>query len=253
MKKAAKRIIGIVSAICVAVSMLMVCDIPAQAATDKAPAKVHIGLKQTYSNSIEVKFSQGDYKIQNVKSSSKNLTYRVTDISSTSSERTYDKEKPWGYGRIGLYAKKKGTYKVTFDVVDKDMNVTSSHSVKVYANKETGIKKITFAGKDVIYTGGICSSGSGAFKVTMNKGYTLKSITMTAYNKSGKAAQKKIKNGAKVTLGKYRYISEKTDTSYSNWWYADFLAQTKFEIVYKDKYSGQLVTEYRNFFRLPQN
>lgn len=252
MKKAAKKIICMLSAICVAVSMLIVCDTPVLAAT--APAKVHIGLKQTYSSNIEVKFSQGDYKIQNVKCSSKNLTYRVTYVSSTSSKRTYEKDKPWGYGQIGLYAKKKGTYTVTFDVVDKNMNVTSSHSVKVYANKEVGVKKVTFAGKDATYgTGGIWPSGSGAFKVTMNKGYTLKSITMTTYNKSGKATLKKIKNGAKVTLGKYRYISEKTDTSYSNWWSAELLAQTKFEIVYKDKYSGQMVTVYHYFYRLPQN
>lgn len=256
MKKAAKKIICMLSAICVAVSMLIVCDTPVLAAT--APAKVHIGLKQTYSSNIEVKFSQGDYKIQNVKCSSKNLTYRVTYVSSTSSKRTYDQDNPWGYGQIGLYAKKKGTYTVTFDVVDKNMNVTSSHSVKVYANSETGIKKVTFAGK-IKYTAdrgsnGIGKSESGAFKVTMNKGYTLKSITMTTYNKSGKATQKKIKNGAKVTLGKYRYISDKSqNTSSYDSWNADLLAETRFEIVYKDKYSNQNMTKICVFYCLPKN
>ncbi len=262
MKKAVKRIICIISAICVALSMLLVLDTPVLAAT--APQKVHIGLKEfyAYDSNIEVKFSQGDYKVQNVKTSSKNLISRVTNIDATSSKRTYNKDNPWGYARIGLHAKKKGTYTVTFDVVDKNLNVVSSHSVKVYANNEVGVNKVIFAGKTSFTSlppnlaygqTAIGQSGSGAFKVSMNKGYSLKSITMVTYKKSGKEVRKKIKNGAKVTLGKYRYISEKTKSSYQDYWNADLLAKTKFEIVYKDKYTGQPMTASCYFYRLPNN
>ena len=233
MKKAVKRIICIISAICVALSMLLVLDTSVLAAT--TPQKVHIGLKEfyAYDSNIEVKFSQGDYK-----------------------------DNPWGYARIGLHAKKKGTYTVTFDVVDKNLNVVSSHSVKVYANNEVGVNKVIFAGKTSFTSlppnlaygqTAIGQSGSGAFKVSMNKGYSLKSITMVTYKKSGKEVRKKIKNGAKVTLGKYRYISEKTKSSYQDYWNADLLAKTKFEIVYKDKYTGQPMTASCYFYRLPNN
>ena len=262
MKKAVKRIICIISAICVALSMLLVLDTSVLAAT--TPQKVHIGLKEfyAYDSNIEVKFSQGDYKVQNVKTSSKNLISRVTNIDATSSKRTYNKDNPWGYARIGLHAKKKGTYTVTFDVVDKNLNVVSSHSVKVYANNEVGVNKVIFAGKTSFTSlppnlaygqTAIGQSGSVAFKVSMNKGYSLKSITMVTYKKSGKEVRKKIKNGAKVTLGKYRYISEKTKSSYQDYWNADLLAKTKFEIVYKDKYTGQPMTASCYFYRLPNN
>lgn len=87
----------------------------------------------------------------------------------------------------------------------------------------------------------------------MNKGYSLKSITMITYKKSGKEIRKKIKNGAKVTLGKYRYISDNSqDTNYDSWG-AHLLAQTRFEIVYKDKYSGETMTASCYFYRLPNN
>ena len=236
MKKAVKRIICIISAICVALSMLLVLDTSVLAAT--TPQKVHIGLKEfyAYDSNIEVKFSQGDYKVQNVKTSSKNLISRVTNIDATSSKRTYNKDNPWGYARIGLHAKKKGTYTVTFDVVDKNLNVVSSHSVKVYANNEVGVNKVIFAGKTSFTSlppnlaygqTAIGQSGSGAFKVSMNKGYSLKSITMVTYKKSGKEVRKKIKNGAKVTLGKYRYISEKTKSRPWRTVFA-FLSQKRF-------------------------
>ncbi len=262
MKKAVKRIICIISAICVALSMLLVLDTPVLAAT--APQKVHIGLKEfyAYDSNIEVKFSQGDYKVQNVKTSSKNLISRVTNIDATSSKRTYNKDNPWGYARIGLHAKKKGTYTVTFDVVDKNLNVVSSHSVKVYANNEVGVKKVTFAGKTSFTSlppnlaygqTAIGQSGSGAFKVSMNKGYSLKSITMVTYKKSGKEVRKKIKNGAKVTLGKYRSISEQSQDPEYDTWYADLLAETRFEISYRDKYTGQTMTASCFFYRLPNN
>lgn len=262
MEKAAKKIICMLSAICVAVSMLIVCDTPVLAAT--APQKVHIGLKQfsDYNSRIEVKFSQGDYKVQNVKTSSKNLICRVTNIDATSSKRTYQTDNPWGYARIGLHAKKKGTYTVTFDVVDKNMNVKSSHSVKVYANNEVGVKKVTFAGKTSFTSlppnsgyglNAIGQSGSGVFKVSMNKGYSLNSITMVTYKKSGIAVRKKIKNGAKVTLGKYRSISGQSQSSEYDEWYADLLAETRFEISYKDKYTGQTMTASCFFYRLPNN
>ena len=40
----------------------------------------------------------------------------------------------------------------------------------------------------------------------MNKGYTLKKITVTTYNKAGKEVVKTMKNNSTLKLGEYAYI-----------------------------------------------
>lgn len=217
-----------------------------------APAAEHVAVKQTYSQEIEVVFAEGDYKIANLKSSSSNLLLRTTYIGASSSKRSYDSEHPYGYAEIGMYAKKKGTYVVTFDVIGRNQEVRSSHSVKVYADGNTPVKKTTFNGSTNIYST-LAPKAKGKFKVTMTKGYQLQSITMTTYNKAGKMVTKKVKNGANVTLGKYRRISEGYKNAASENWSAELLARTQFRVTYKDKYSGEAKDIYYSLYRLPLN
>ena len=247
--KKQKRMLCFVSAICLLITCLMVPD--KQAAASTASTKEHIQLKQT-GGSFEVKFQEGDYKIANLKASSKNLVLRTTYVSSSDMKNSYNKEYPWGYARIGMYAKKKGTYTVTFNVVDRNNRVKKSHSVKVYATDEYPIKNVTFAGKTEFY--GIASKAKGKFKVNMTKGYKIQSIIMTTYNKSGSAVTKKIKNGQSVTLGKYRaktmFVQGEAGRED---WQAELLARTEFKITYKDKYTKESKTGNYTLYRVPLN
>lgn len=249
MKNVAKRMLCMLSALCMALGVLLASGVEASAAT--AAKKAHIGVTSQYSNAITVTFEEGDYKIANLKTPS-DLIARVTYVRSSSNENTYDENYPWGYAEISLYAKKAGTYKkVTFDVVDRTGEVTSSHTVKVKADTSYAIKSASFAGSTKVY--GLTTKKKGAFKVKMNSGYTLKGITMTTYNKSGEAVTKKISNGDTVTLGKYRSKNVYEDTSTREQWNASLFAPTYFEISYTDSYTGETKTATYYLYRVPSN
>lgn len=247
--KSMKHVILRLTAVCVMLTAFL-CPVGVSAAI--APAAEHVAVKQTYSQEIEVVFAEGDYKIANLKSSSANLLLRTTYVSASSSKRSYDSEHPYGYAEISMYAKKKGTYTVTFDVIGRNQEVKSSHSVKVHADANTPVKKTTFNGSTNIYAT-IIPKAKGKFKVTMTKGYKLQSITMTTYNKAGKAVTKKIKNGASVTLGKYRRISDGNQSAGWENWTADLLARTEFQVTYLDKYTGEAKDVSYSLYRLPLN
>lgn len=249
MKKGTKKLICMLFAVCMAVTSLLIPDTQAQAAS-KVPKKVHIQTKQTYTDDIQVVFGEGDYKLANVKSNSKNLHVRTTYVNATGSEDASNKETPWGYATIRLYARKNGTYTVTFDVVGRDRKVKSHHSVKVRADALSAVKNITFDGQ---YLYGVAAKAKGKFKVSLNKGYKLVSIRMTTYDKSGKAVTKKIKNGSSVTLGKYRSKTVYEDSATRENWRADLLAKTEFEISYKDSFTKETKTTTSYLYRLPSN
>lgn len=247
MRKGKRRIVCALSALCMMLTLLVVPT--GQAAASVAPQKEHIQVKQR--DSFIVEFEKGDYKIANLKANNSNLILRTTYVNSFDKESSYETEHPYGYAEIGMYAKKKGTYTVTFDVIGRGNTVRKSHSVKVYATNDYAIKKAEFAGKTEFY--GISSKAKGKFKVTMTKGYQLKSISVTTYNKAGKAVTKKVKNGQAITLGKYR--SKRIYEQSSKWddWYADLLAETEITVTYKDKYTREEKTAYYTLFRAPAN
>ena len=120
--------------------------------------------------------------IKNIKTSSKNLIAKNTHYYTTSSDDTYTDT----FASIGLYAKKTGKYKVTYNICDKSGNKLSSGKVTVYVKNDLPVKSVKFAGKEVNYA--LTSKKSGKLSVKMNKGYTLKKITVTTYNKAGKEA-----------------------------------------------------------------
>lgn len=249
MKKQQKRMLCFFLAIGLLVTSLLIPN--GQAAASAAPDKEHIWVKQT-GEELEVRFDEGDFKIANLKSGSKNLILRTTYVNSSDRKQEYDAEYPWGYARIGMYAKKKGTYTVTFDVVDRQGAVRKSYSVKVYATADMAVKKVSYAGKTEFF--GIAPKAKGKFKVSMAKGYKLQSITMTSYDRTGKEIVKKIKNGQNVALGKYRSKTVYNEGAQNREdWRADLLARTQFKVAYKDKYTGASKTVYYSLYRVPLN
>lgn len=237
-----------------AIGVFLVPAMPASAAT--ADKRAHIMVKSHESDAVTVKFKSGEYKLKNVKCTSKNkgsIILRTTYVDSHSNQSDYEKDYPYGYARIGMYARKAGTYKVEFDVVDKSGEKTTHHTVTVYANNKAPFKSVKLGGKPVASLYGYTTMKSGKFKVTMNKKFKLKSITMTTFNKNGKAVKKKIKNGAKVTLGSYRYKTDSDRSEGYEYWNAGLLAETTFTVTYQDGYSGQIKTSSYSFYRWPRN
>ncbi|MCM1233399.1 MAG: hypothetical protein NC489_25055 [Ruminococcus flavefaciens] len=189
---------------------------------------------------FSVNFAEyGDY-ITNLKTSSKNLSAKITRIN----------QAEWDTCRanIGIYAAKKGEYTVKFDVKNADDKKVSSHSLKVYVNNDFPIKNISFDGKSM-YT--VSAKKSGKLSVTMNKGYTLKSIQVQTYTKDGKSKQKTVKNNSQITLGKYPYLSEYGGEA--NGYYSmstSIMAQTIIYVTYKDKYTKENQTDSYVIYRL---
>lgn len=262
-----KKIAGMATAVGIMAAVLAAPDLNARAAAGASveSSNIEIAAQSAYTTSITVKYAKGDARIKNIKTSSKNLFARQTQQEYRSYESTYS-QYPFGYARIGLYAKKPGNYKVSFDVCDAAGKKTAKLTVKVRARYNTGydspIQKATFSGKqDAFYT--LSKKKSGKFKVTMNKGYKLKSITMVTYDAGGKRVEKKIKNNANVTLGSYvdKYEEEYV---YNSYWdesesYASYhlstslFATTTFQVEYQNKKTKSIGMTSFGIYRMPLN
>lgn len=253
-----KKIACLLLAACMGTAAFFVPDTRAFAKAKVEPSSRNITVGVPYELPIRVSYSKGDAQIKNLKTNSKNLI----------AKQTYQYFHDWGgsdndnYGtaEIGLYAKKAGTYQVTFDVCSQSGKKNSRHTVKVIARNpgasDYPIKRVTFAGKNTFYE--ISKKKSGKFKVVLNKGYKLKSITMTYYDKSGKEVTKKIKNNGKVTLSEYasKHENEWTSSYSDEWSYnlsTDMFARTEFAISYqntKTKATGEI---WYSLYRMPKN
>lgn len=249
MKKVVKKLICCMLAIGIIASVMMVPGVQAEAST--APAKVHAQVLSE--NFIQVTLAKGDYKIANLKSSSnKNLIVRVTNVDSDSDYA--------GSASIGMYAMKKGKYKVSFDVVDRNNKVKQHHVVQVIATLESAVKKISIGGKTVydavnpVFGTMVFPKAKGKLKVKMTKGYSIKSIQMTTYDKAGKEVNTLIKNGKKIKLGQFRskYISSSNGPGYE-YWSGSLFADTELRITYIDKYTNKESSWYAVVHRLAKN
>lgn len=234
MKKVMKKFVYCMLAIGMAASFMLFPNVQAKAST--APAKAHATVLSQ--DSFKVSLAAGDYKIANLKSSSKkNLIVRTTYVNSESDYA--------GSARISLYAKKKGKYKVSFDVVDRNNKVRNHHVVQVFAVPDA-VNKVSIGGKSVydaenpVFGTMIFPKAAGKLKVKMAKGYSVKSIEVSTYDKSGKGITKAVKNGKKIKLGQYRYkyISSSNGPGYESW-SAGMFASTYIYITYIDKYTNE--------------
>ena len=216
----------------------MVLGIFAAPATEaRAAAKatvtkaVHIELDYGDDFAIEVEFAEKGDQIKNLKTSSKNIIAKVTN-----KYLSYQYGSKKNTANIGLFAKKEGTYTVSFDIVNADGKKVSSHSVKVYANEERAIKSVKFAGPQDF--SGVTSKTKGKLSVMMNKGYKLNKIVVQTYDKDGQRKSETVKNNSTITLGKYpRIYGWKKEPCYYYNWGTSITAETDIEIFYTDKYT----------------
>ncbi len=226
--------------------------------TDSIPSKVRIYPYFVDNYAIEIGLVDSGYKLKNLKSNDSNL--KVYNTGKTNS--TYS-----GYKTefdIGCYARKPGKYKVSFTLVKGSKKLKKT--VTVFAKADEPIKKVTFAGKridsyiDYDYAGRMGFPDSGAFSVKMRKGYKLVGINVKTYLHSTNTysestytnssyVDKAISNGDTVSLSdvayKYYYKYQENETFEEN-----MVAETVFEITYKDKYTKEEVTTQYSLYKL---
>lgn len=240
-----KKLCSIIVAFAMILAVLP--SVPAKAATkDKIPTKARLQGGSWDDSAIELELADSTQSIDKIKTNSKDLVAKLTGININSNGNEKDECKY----KIGLYAKKNGTYKVTFDIVDQNGDKVSSKEVTVYAY-DSALKSVTVDGKIRSYS--IVNKKSGKVKVVLQPGNKIKKVEYGYYKKtknssgySSSIVYKEFKNGSKVnfTTQGYEYLSEYSNEYSDQKYYSknfdkDIMATTWIKVTYVDKYTKQ--------------
>ncbi|MCR4674679.1 MAG: hypothetical protein K5675_06700 [Lachnospiraceae bacterium] len=265
MKKSKK----ILAAIMAVLSLSMI--IPTISPVEAASSKVYINYTQSYdsttgttvykSGSKKLLFSTFDEvscrvyeegtgaKIKNLKVNKSGLKAKVTNTNSNVySDSTYGTSSR--FSTITLYAKKTGTYKVTFKINSKSYTLTckvvtstNAFSKATFGSQEVSSRVITDGSNgytSVITSNNKVSGSKGKFKVTANSdaGYKVTGLVVLSANKKGKATFKSVKNGRSITLSKAK-LKYTSDDGYTT--YTDAKKYTYVYVSYKNSTTGESV------------
>ncbi len=232
-----KRTVSLFLAFCLCAGMLLLQpQSTVSAATTTTPTTKVLRMYNRTQNSsaIHVNLPKGKIcYVKNIKTGSKNLIAKNTHYYTSTSSDEYANP----YASIGLYAKKEGKYTVSYDICDKAGKKLSSGKVTVYVKNDSPFKSVKFAGKEL--TSALTAKKSGKLSVSMNKGYKLKKITVTTYNKAGKEVVKTMKNNGTLKLGEYAQVNDNSYSDGSRYFYTSLAARTHVKITYIDKYTKQ--------------
>ena len=206
--------------------------------------------------------NEGD-RVMNVKVNKKGLLAKKTyervyertrneydyDTDTYTRETTYDYSSTY----ISLYGTKKGTYTVSFDVIDKTGAVKCTKKIKVKVDasvtyKVHPVKKITYAGKDIYSYYRYTNKTKGKLSVTLNKGYKLQSIEIGKIDAKGNVVYKKTKNKKNITLAKSAKYSKTEKYDYSDssfkYTYNKLFPETEIRITVKNKKTKEISVAY---------
>ncbi|MCM1160610.1 MAG: hypothetical protein NC412_05230 [Roseburia sp.] len=196
--------------------------------------------------------NDGD-RIANIKSNSSNLLVKKTRESyNYTTETDWDTNQKttkanYRYACLSFFAKKKGNYSVTFDVVKADGSVRCTKTIAVKAGAgsyESPIKNIKYAGKDLYSYYPYATKTSGKLKVTMQKAYKLLSIEVGSTDKTGQTVYKKVKNNKKISLAKKTVYSR--EYKYTNggvkYAYDQLFPATYIRVTYQNKKTKEINT-----------
>lgn len=205
---------------------------------------------------ITVYLNNDSERISNIKSGSKYLLAKKTCESYASrltsdwdyeqQKYTSKQEKSYGSASISFFAKKKGTYNVTFDVLKADGTVKCTKSIKVYVDRTVSssspIKSITYAGKGIYEYYPYTTKTSGKLKVKLKSGYSLTSIQVKTKDTKGNYVTKKVKNGKKITLAKSGKYTE--EDFYSTRTHNPLFPETEIIVTVKNKKTKETSSYY---------
>lgn len=202
---------------------------------------------------LSIYLSNDGDRVANIKSNSGNLLVKKTRESYYfTTETDWDTNQKvtktnYRYAYLSFFAKKKGNYSVTFDVVKADGSVRCTKTIAVKAGAssyETPIKNIKYAGKDLYSYYPYATKTSGKLKVTMQKAYKLLSIEVGSEDKTGEIRYKKIKNNKKISLAKktvysqeYKYTDGGTKYAYDKLFPATYI-----RVTYQNKKTKEINT-----------
>lgn len=195
---------------------------------------------------LSIYLSNDGDRVANIKSNSSNLLVKKTGefYNSTTTTDRYTNQKTtntnYGYAYLSFFAKKKGNYSVTFDVVKADGSVRCTKTITVKAEAssiESPIKSIQYAGKDLYSYYPYTTKTSGKLKVTMKKAYKLLSIEVGSVDKTGQIVYKKVKNNKKISLAKKTVYSREYQysTGGAKYTYDNLFPATYIRITYQNK------------------
>lgn len=199
--------------------------------------------------------NEGD-RVANVKSSSPNLIAKKTYESySISSSTDYDsewdetkqeyvstqkttKQESYGYSHIAYFAKKAGSYKVTFDVLKPDGTKRCTKTIKVTASgsgsaSASPVKSVKYNGKELYNYYPFTNIMSGKLSVKLNAKYKLVKLEVGKMNSKGEYVYKATKNNKKITLAKSAKHTE--SSSWSDRMYDPLFPHTYIRITYQNK------------------
>lgn len=224
----------------------------AKAADDKlkAPKNVRCGIGMANSGYAEIPVASMEKKgdVKNIKvydskgkKKTKDAVVRKTRLRRYSSK---DSEGSQSYAELQFYAKKAGKYVVKYDLYENGKKKGKTRQFNIRANgygkvlssvvvdKKDIRKYVSGYNPDSYYT----TKDKISIKFKVAPGCKIKKIEMLYYDKNGKMKTKKIKNGQKVTLGKYgNSYTNTSDSSYTTS-SKDMWAETTFRITYTDSY-----------------
>lgn len=231
--KKLKRVVCGLFAIVMSVMMVLSVDCQKVSAAGKVyvNSDVRCGVGMKYYSGVRVTLAGENDRIKNVKvyQGKKKTTNLVVKVTS---------QRKGEYAYLTMYAKKAGTYKVTFDVYKDSKTKRTSRTIKVHAQGyNTVIKSVQLNGKNIVEDANSAystyiSNKSAKVKFGLADGYKIKKITVSSYDQNGEEKTKSFKNGKNVTFGKYGYTY---DSDY--YWEKGMWAYTKFTITYVDKYA----------------
>lgn len=279
--KLMKRLAAAMLMLAVAVSCFSMSSMEAQAAPKTTtyimdskkgvyyPTKIRVGVNERYGTTNIYLKNEGDY-VASVKTNSSDIIAKITEKANYLGDNytsvwLNDDDRLQFKSRfeITCFARKTGTYTLTFTVKNAKKKTVCTKKIKVYAEQYgSPIKSFKYAGKE--YYSGSCltTKGKGKLQVTMNKGFKLQKIEVGTYV-DGEYEEwypepvfKTVKNKTNISLAtSTKYVSDvykygnDSDYSYKYGYYTDYLYPvTVIRVTYKDMKLGIVQTEEYNMF-----
>lgn len=207
----------------------------------QVPKAVHIQSRVSNlyidTSSFDISYGKNYFHVKNLRTNSVDLKAKLVQTVN---------EKKYGdvcNSTIGLFAEKDGDYVTMFDVCDSAGKVVGSYEVKVYAYPIDPIKTVKFAGNQLTQSVSttFTEQSKGKLSVVMNKGYQLKNIQVTTYDRKGKEIHKTVQNSSTINTGKYPYrlVSEMGKEYVST--IEMMYPETQIDVQYVDPYTKEVV------------
>ena len=242
MRKVTRRILSMVLAVMMVVSVLVITPKTDAEASMSIPSKVRCGVGFQNYSSTWLELGSSGYRVDKYTVSSKKLHVKATG-----------KYTRTGEVKLSMYADRNGVYKISFYVKSKfGREVGSKKTITVYAAgtgnifRQVTIGNITIKDENLkikeddydnirdIYT----NQKKAKIYVKGLPGIKIKKVTVSKYTADGEWKTTTIKNGKVINIGTVGYSDFDEDSYDSKLYYKneDIVAQTRITVYYVDTF-----------------